>query len=493
MEKEYTIGIIISDTETLIKKIENHDSIDSIMIYIYERFPNNNYFIKEHKDYKTYYYFVKKGFLKPLGHYSFNEDYLGNFIINDKYPQFKNDENYHDFLDEIFYDEALELIDSLYERFPNKKISIDNWKYKLPAPVLHNLFTINTKYINWLCNIMYLNNDFFQHEDYDKIKELLKDFDNPQVKAYIKKEGYSINILDYENNNELFKIINECYYSKLDDVEAGDRKILYEKRKIFEFRNWIVVTPKTHAEAVTIGRRTNWCTSGDSEEGAHYFENYTTPNHSDYIKTGRDFVDLYIFINKNDEIQKFQWSELTGDFLDWNDSDFQVNKYFDEAFIEEFNYSIGKMPFKFKKFLGKFFKDKYYNYFVLTLPESNLIMDIRNNDTEVVNILLDNINDLTYGVKLELIKNKHGLDIFINDEAEDIIIEVLKHGYGLDIFINDDSNDILMEIMRQGYGLDILKNSDVGYVGVNANIMLRQIEVGEIQPYINEYGFQCYK
>lgn len=337
-------------------------------------FPGSSYFIMS----DSFLYQIGKGHEKIFGKNSNKLDVdIALYYLHDKYldffEQFKILTNN---FDGIFYDEdmygknaSIEIYNENIEDLKiglKKPIVVDKWKYKLRQNNISEAINLdpsnNQKYVNWILNMDY-NFGYNYMEDRDKLNALLTDFDNPKVKAFIKAGGHSIDIMDYSKDSELFQVINENYYKKLEEIEAGDREILYQKRKIFEDKNWLVVIPKTHEEAVTIGRRTYWCTSADSALGEERFEEYTQKespyDFQNHIDNGIIFYDLLIFINKNNTEEKYQWSELTDSFLDWNDEPFSIRGTFEIDFIELFYQNNDKVPEIFKLIIADILKEKY--------------------------------------------------------------------------------------------------------------------------------------
>ena len=398
--------LIVSDNETIIKEVENHDTVESIMIFMLENFGANNYFIVN-KDVVVYQ--IIKGKIKNKG---INFD-PGALLIYDNYTQFLSNPTYNLIFDVGFIKYHKIIIDELTQKYPNKKLYIDKWKYKISAFSMKPLFnvdsTITKTYFDWLCNLQYTLEYGISNEDYDKINILLKDFHLPEVKNLIKKAGYSLDINSYSTDKELFHIVGKVYYSKLSELELKDTSKLIEARTIFEDYNWWVVVPENHNESIKLakyGGMTYWCTAAQSEESKQHYHNYTVDDEG-------KIWNLYIFINKNDPSQKYQWSELEGDFLDWNDKKFDVEDIFDLDFIRKFYIVNNKSPWGFKNTLIN------YNEF---------------------------------------------LDNFVYDKNELIRLRIAKKGYGLAILVNDTSNYVKLEVAKQGYGLDILINDENKFV-----------------------------
>lgn len=77
---------------------------------------------------------------------------------------------------------------------------------------------------------------------------------------------------------------------------------------------------------------------------------------------------------------------------------------------------------------------------------------------------MNNLLNLSFKEKCQLIENKRHLDIFINDPDFRVRAKVANQGYGLDILINDSSLRVRGVIARQGYGLNKLIGDKSKYV-----------------------------
>ena len=420
LKPKYIVIKLIDDI--LIQDVNKHKTLAAVREFMYTNFGENNYYIISEDEYKTINLTIvnRRKEITIVGH---------RFLL---YFYYKEREIYDKITQELydvsnFLNEGLRIVNKFQltkDRF-KKHISLEKYMFFIGLDKLitiqENLDpTSNKKYFDWLCKIEMIKKTF--SEDFDKTNILLTDFDNPQVKSLIKKAGYSLDINSYLAINDLFKVVKECYYDKLDEVESGNREILYQKRKIFEDNKWLVVIPNTHDEAVTIGRGTNWCTSADSKDGKE--------NYSYYTDNGKR--DLVVFINKSTN-NKYQYSVYSSDFLDENDDRFDLENIFDIDFIINFDNEYEKIPVGFKKILGNYDKDIYNEYYLLTLDD---------------------------GIKANHIRNDEHLDVFINDSDVFIREKVAEKGYGLDILINDSSPTVRATVAKKGYGLDILQNDE---------------------------------
>ena len=447
--------------DIIIQDINNHDSIESVKTFMNENFGENNYYvISKHGDWgHTILTIVNRKKIVNI------KDDLCLVYLYDKEPEIYQKLSGIFDNDKLFKSPLIHLDD--YLRRSNqiiKTLSLEKYKFqiswlKFDAIQSYVDPTPNKKYFDWLCKVTV--NYGLLSEDYEKYNSLLTDFDNPQVKSLIKKSGYSLDINFYKNSNDLFKVVKECYYDKLEDVEAGDRKILYEKRKIFEDNNWLVLIPESHTEAITLGRGTNWCTSADSEDGEVNYNYYTKNNKR----------DLLIFINKNDN-KKYQYSTHKNDFLDENDDEFD-KEIFDNNFIINFYEVYTDIPKYFRHILIVIDKRKY---FTLTIEDMDRVDKARlidsgkyieflykDKDSRVRELIakagyyLDElVDDEDCDVRYEVAVRGHRFDLLINDEYEPIRKLIAESGYGLDILIHDKSEEVRCAVVEQNYGLDKL-------------------------------------
>lgn len=92
----------------------------------------------------------------------------------------------------------------------------------------------------------------------------------------------------------------------------------------------------------------------------------------------------------------------------------------------------------------------------------------------------EEILDLDYYDKLDLIKQGEYLDIFIEDEEPFVREAVALKGYGLEKLVNDKSKFVRGAVAEQGYGLEKLINDESTYVREVAQDKLKKLkEKGE--------------
>lgn len=482
--------IIIRDTkETDINKIER---------LILSEFPNASFFVEDIETMILYQF--NKGFKKDFGGLDYLPGYYTwKYYMHEKYPEFypylQDNESFN-------VNDFEERLNDIKENI-NKPIIIDKWKFKVHVDELESGVridpTYNQKYLNWIYKLHYENN-FNMDEDGDKLNITLTDFDNPQVKALIKKAGYNLDINSYETDSDLWEVIDECYYSKLDDVEAGDRDILEEKRIIFENEDWLVYVPSNHKEAVTLGRRTNWCTSADSEDGAKNFRNYTY--YEDTEETGR----LFIFKEKGSD-NMFQWSELHGDFLDKSDKEFEPNDWFSYGTIVDFVELIGNGPRDFKKRMFIEQPEKYSEYIIYLgenekkefIDKGKFLEYFKNDDEYIREYLAENghfldelMDDEFVSVICAVVRQHHKLDELIYSGYTSVRKEVAYEGYGLDILKKDARTEVKEQVLKYGYDLNYFLNIEDTYLRKQAEYLKKRIDMNKLEPYTNEFGFKVY-
>ena len=153
-----------------------------------------------------------------------------------------------------------------------------------------------TIYIEWLINLYKHNN--LKLEDMEKADKYISIFNKPNV---YKKLGGILKIKELKSIQELFKLIKPYYTNKILNPSDKDDFIL-NKCFVKEFKNYNLYIPKSHEDAIYLGKNTQWCTSIDSKNGLFNFNQYTIDG------------DLYIFINKEKPNVKYQLHIETAQF-----------------------------------------------------------------------------------------------------------------------------------------------------------------------------------
>ena len=147
------------------------------------------------------------------------------------------------------------------------------------------------KYGRWLLSLFNKNN--LKKEDLYKAKEYLEKFDK------LKNKISNKDINTYKNLPDLYKVIEETESKSPTKSELKrnvQRTDLDKDAELYmETENFKIYIPKTYEASCKLGSGTEWCTATRSDRG--YYDSYTE---------GDD--KLYIFINKKDPSEKYQWN-----------------------------------------------------------------------------------------------------------------------------------------------------------------------------------------
>ena len=122
----------------------------------------------------------------------------------------------------------------------------------------------------------------------------------------------------------------------LKNVKAGRVQISAEDDYdvVLETPKFIVYVPNTHEASMKLGKGTKWCTA---HENPDWYNKYTGNGHKLYIIQEKSTGDLW------------QYSDKKGDFLDQNDSNFDIP-------------SLMKEDKKLSKFFEKFLGIDFYSF-----------------------------------------------------------------------------------------------------------------------------------
>ena len=178
----------------------------------------------------------------------------------------------------------------LKEMFPN--INEDDFKDILESdPTYNNNAYEAGKYGRWLLSLFNKNN--LKKEDLYKAKEYLEKFDKKKAKFSNK------DINTYKNLPDLYKAIEEVENKEPTKSELKrnvQRTDLDKDAELFmETENFKIYVPLTYEASCKLGSNTQWCTATRSNR--EYYDRYT-----------EDGNELYIFINKKDPSEKYQWN-----------------------------------------------------------------------------------------------------------------------------------------------------------------------------------------
>ena len=220
-------------------------------------------------------------------------------------------------------------IKRLKEMFP--KIDEDDFKTILESdPTYNNNAYEAGKYGRWLLSLFNKNN--LKKEDLYKAKEYLEKFDK------LKNKISNKDINTYKNLPDLYKAIEETESKSPTKSELKrnvQRTDLDKDAELYmETENFKIYIPLTYEASCKLGANTEWCTATRSDRG--YYDRYTSGDEK-----------LYIFINKKDPSEKYQWNTKQRYTCDRKDEEIaEIDlciKYPDLAnFFDKFGYNIKK-------------------------------------------------------------------------------------------------------------------------------------------------------
>ena len=226
----------------------------------------------------------------------------------------------------------------LKEMFPN--ITEEDFKDILESdPTYANGDIEAGKYSRWLLSLFNKNN--LKKEDLYKAKEYLEKFDKKKVKFSNK------DINTYKTLPDLYKAIEEVENKEPTKSELKrnvQKTDLDEDAELYmETENFKIYIPLTYEASCKLGSDTQWCTATRSKRG--YYDTYTEDNNK-----------LYIFINKGNPSEKYQWNTKERYTCDRKDKEISETslcvKYPDLIkFFEKFGYDdIRKKVEKLKEY-----------------------------------------------------------------------------------------------------------------------------------------------
>ena len=217
-------------------------------------------------------------------------------------------------------------IKRLKEMFP--KIEEEDFADILSAdPTYTNNAYEAGKYGKWLLSLFNKNN--LKKEDLYKAKEYLEKFDK------LKNKISNKDINTYKNLPDLYKVIEETESKSPTKSELKrnvQRTDLDKDAELYmETENFKIYIPLTYEASCKLGSDTQWCTATRSDR--KYYDMYTE---------GDD--KLYIFINKKDPSEKYQWNtseRYTCDRKDKEISEITLCMHYPDLikFFERFGYN----------------------------------------------------------------------------------------------------------------------------------------------------------
>lgn len=222
--------------------------------------------------------------------------------------------------------------------------------------------TNNGKYFNWLSDIIFKDEIFIKKirsglmvglisllkEDSEKINDMLKTFEDS--KANIKREGYSIDINDYESFGELYKLVN-----KFSDVKPSapenEEELLSNQyfiknghaEVVFNNSERLAIHTKTLDANKFYGCTSNWCTT--------FPKNFDTYNNNGIliiiiekklINTDKDIrrTQLSLFYDA-DTLTRYQWRDLSDNiFIKELD---EIEEYFKDSELKDMESYLSRL------------------------------------------------------------------------------------------------------------------------------------------------------
>lgn len=194
-------------------------------------------------------------------------------------------------------------------------------------------------YVGWLCNL-YISgvqkwkNDEGQVvvkntqnsrllEDLPKATQYLQAFDKMRNRLPDDKKD----IMKYPDLPSLFNEVKQgieqpdaMKSNREQNMKSSgevDKILSTEAKKVFDDGKWEVWNPESHKASCLLGRGTEWCTSWEDSARKQQSEEY----YNKYKSEG----ELYIFINKQNPQEKYQYHQESNQFMDVNDS--EVKKF----------------------------------------------------------------------------------------------------------------------------------------------------------------------
>lgn len=195
------------------------------------------------------------------------------------------------------------------------------------------------KYGKWILNLY--NKGNLSTDDMNSITDVLNQFTTYRNRIHNKDLNSYKSLSDLEDIlatvvDDDSMLTDRQKLRFLKNVKAGRTKISAEDDYdvVLETPNFIVYVPNTHEASMKLGNGTKWCTA---HENPDWYNKYT-----------KDNSKLYIVKNKKTG-ERWQYSDLEGDFLDEDDDEFNIWK-------------LMQQDEKLSKFFEKFFGVDYYNF-----------------------------------------------------------------------------------------------------------------------------------
>jgi hypothetical protein len=244
-----------------------------------------------------------------------------------------------------------------------------------------------------------------------------------------------------------------------------DKEIKKDAKK-YEVGGWIIIVPETEEASCKYGKGTTWCTT--STEANNLFNEYKSQG------------DLYILIDKRYPDEKYQLHPVTGELKDAQNSDVQVNRFFNaDSDLYDFLDNLIPGGLDFSMVLddinnGDYYNLSEYNLNNLSVEQKKKLInrafyqDQRNNN----NNMLLSLNTIYY-------VSYPGLTDDYNEKIVSIFSDMLNYPGEYDL---SDQDDLFSE-------LNGILNMLGGYDKINVDKLLNDVtfETPEIYERVLDY------
>lgn len=239
---------------------------------------------------------------------------------------------------------------------------------KIPDDVFMQLISLDPtyrgndsagKYGKWLLNLY--NKGNLSEEEFDEVPDLLNQFtiyrnriQNKDLNSYKTLDDLSDVLASVVDDDSMLTDRQKVRFLK--NVKSGKIKTSAEDDydTVLDTSKFIVYVPNTHEASMKLGIGTDWCTA---HENPKHYNQYTKNN-------GK----LYIIKNKQTG-EKWQYSDLKGDFLNKEDNPFNVmdlllqdeklckffahllNMNMEDLKLANYTYKGEMIPEEYKKFI----------------------------------------------------------------------------------------------------------------------------------------------
>jgi hypothetical protein len=170
------------------------------------------------------------------------------------------------------------------------------------------------KYSKWLLNLY--NKGNLSENDFNEVTPLLNQFttyrnriQNKDLNSYKSLDALADTLTSVIDDDSMLTPRQKVRFLK--NVKSGKIKTAAEDDYdvVLETPKFIVYVPNTHEASMMLGKGTEWCTAHENPE---WYNKYT-----------EDGGKLYIIKNKRTG-ERWQYSDLQGDFLNQYDDDFNI-------------------------------------------------------------------------------------------------------------------------------------------------------------------------